>query len=148
MYPCLLYTSFLGNVVPFVSQMPKVTNTAGKEIAPDVNGPTSLYFFKKSVEMCIRARYNDSSSIFISTPNELLSSRTISCKGRWLKMNDPLRQAISSAAFWGVSRVRLPFSLLYMALSLGRNIIRSGLLAMVTATEPSNRVVFTSGSLG
>ncbi len=41
---------FLGNVVPFVSQMPKVTNTAGKEIAPDVNGPTSLYFFKTSVE--------------------------------------------------------------------------------------------------
>lgn len=57
-------------------------------------------------------------------------------------MNDPLRQAISAAAFWGVSRVRLPFSLLYMALSLGRNIIRSGLLAMVTATEPSNRVDF------
>ncbi|MCE8465433.1 elongation factor G [Bacteroides nordii] len=41
---------FLGNVVPFVSQMPKVTNTGGKEIAPDVNGPTSLYFFKTSVE--------------------------------------------------------------------------------------------------
>ncbi|WP_291587000.1 translation factor GTPase family protein [Bacteroides sp.] len=41
---------FLGNVVPFVSQMPKVTNTDGKEIAPDVNGPTSLYFFKTSVE--------------------------------------------------------------------------------------------------
>ena len=41
---------FLGNVVPFVSQMPKVTNAAGKEIAPDVNGPTSLYFFKTSVE--------------------------------------------------------------------------------------------------
>lgn len=41
---------FLGNVVPFVSQMPKVTNTDGKEIAPDVNAPTSLYFFKTSVE--------------------------------------------------------------------------------------------------
>ena len=41
---------FLGNVVPFVSQMPKVTNTAGKEIAPDVNAHTSLYFFKTSVE--------------------------------------------------------------------------------------------------
>ena len=41
---------FLGNVVPFVSQMPKVTNTAGKEVAPDVHGPTSLYFFKTSVE--------------------------------------------------------------------------------------------------
>ena len=41
---------FLGNVVPFVSQMPKVTNSVGKEVAPDVNGPTSLYFFKTSVE--------------------------------------------------------------------------------------------------
>jgi len=41
---------FLGNVVPYVSDMPKVTNTVGKEIAPDVNGPTSLYFFKTSVE--------------------------------------------------------------------------------------------------
>ena len=41
---------FLGNVVPYVSDMPKVTNTEGKEIAPDVNRPTSLYFFKTSVE--------------------------------------------------------------------------------------------------
>ena len=41
---------FLGNVVPFVADMPKVTNTDGKEVAPDVNGPESLYFFKTSVE--------------------------------------------------------------------------------------------------
>ena len=41
---------FLGNVVPFVSEMPKVQNTKGKEVAPDVNGPESLYFFKTSVE--------------------------------------------------------------------------------------------------
>ena len=41
---------FLGNVVPFVSEMPKVENTDGKEVAPDVNGPESLYFFKPSVE--------------------------------------------------------------------------------------------------
>ena len=41
---------FLGNVVPFVSEMPKVTTTEGKEVAPDPNGPTSLYFFKTSVE--------------------------------------------------------------------------------------------------
>ena len=41
---------FLGNVVPFVSEMPKVKNTEGKEVAPDVNGPESLYFFKTSVE--------------------------------------------------------------------------------------------------
>ena len=41
---------FLGNVVPFVSEIPKVENTDGKEVAPDVNGPESLYFFKTSVE--------------------------------------------------------------------------------------------------
>lgn len=41
---------FLTNVVPFVSEMPKVQNTEGAEIAPDSNGPTSLYFFKTSVE--------------------------------------------------------------------------------------------------
>lgn len=41
---------FLGNVVPFVSEMPKVQNTEGKEVAPDSNGPESLYFFKTSME--------------------------------------------------------------------------------------------------
>lgn len=41
---------FLGNVVPFVSEMPKVENTEGKEVAPDSNSPESLYFFKTSVE--------------------------------------------------------------------------------------------------
>ena len=41
---------FLGNVVPFVSEMPKVQNTEGKEVAPDSNGPESRYFFKTSVE--------------------------------------------------------------------------------------------------
>ena len=41
---------FLGNVVPFVSEMPKVQNTEGKEVAPDSNGPESLYCFKTSVE--------------------------------------------------------------------------------------------------
>lgn len=41
---------FLGNVVPFVSEMPKVQNAEGKEVAPDSNGPESLYFFKTSVE--------------------------------------------------------------------------------------------------
>ena len=41
---------FLGNVVPFVAEMPKVQNTEGKEVAPDSNGPESLYFFKTSVE--------------------------------------------------------------------------------------------------
>ena len=41
---------FLGNVVPFVSEMPKVQHTEGKEVPPDTNGPESLYFFKTSVE--------------------------------------------------------------------------------------------------
>ena len=41
---------FLGNVVPFVSEMPKVENTAGQEIAPDASAPTSLYFFKTGIE--------------------------------------------------------------------------------------------------
>ncbi|KAA6341804.1 Elongation factor G [termite gut metagenome] len=41
---------FLGNVVPYVSDMPKVANSEGKEITPDSNGPASLYCFKTSVE--------------------------------------------------------------------------------------------------
>jgi elongation factor G len=41
---------FLGNVVPFVSEMPKVRNTRGEEVNPDSNGPASLYFFKTGVE--------------------------------------------------------------------------------------------------
>jgi len=41
---------FLGNVVPFVNEMPKIRNTRGEEINPDVSGPTSLYFFKTGME--------------------------------------------------------------------------------------------------
>jgi elongation factor G len=41
---------FLGNVVPFVTEMPKVQNADGQEVVPDVNGPESLYFFKTSME--------------------------------------------------------------------------------------------------
>jgi len=41
---------FLGNVVPFVSEMPKVKNAAGLEVAPDANGPESLFFFKTGIE--------------------------------------------------------------------------------------------------
>ena len=41
---------FLGNVVPFVSEMPKLHNTRGEEVAPDSNGPESLYFFKTGME--------------------------------------------------------------------------------------------------
>lgn len=41
---------FLGNVVPFVDEMPKVHNTRGEEVNPDEKGPTSVYFFKTGVE--------------------------------------------------------------------------------------------------
>lgn len=41
---------FLGNVVPFVDEMPSVHNTRGEEVKPDPNGPTSVYFFKTGVE--------------------------------------------------------------------------------------------------
>ncbi|MCR4583022.1 MAG: elongation factor G [Prevotella sp.] len=41
---------FLGNVVPFVSEMPKIHNTRGEEINPDSSAPTSLYFFKTGME--------------------------------------------------------------------------------------------------
>ena len=41
---------FLGNVVPFVDEMPKVHNTRGEEITTTTDGPTSLYFFKTGVE--------------------------------------------------------------------------------------------------
>lgn len=41
---------FLGNVVPFVDEMPTVFNTRGIPVPPDANGPTSLYFFKTAVE--------------------------------------------------------------------------------------------------
>ena len=40
----------LGNVVPFVSEMPKIHNTRGEEVAPESDGPTSLYFFKTGLE--------------------------------------------------------------------------------------------------
>jgi elongation factor G len=41
---------FLGNVVPFVSEMPKLHNTRGEEITPDENGAESVYFFKTGLE--------------------------------------------------------------------------------------------------
>ncbi len=41
---------FLGNVVPFVSDMPKIRNTRGEEVAAVNDAPTSLYFFKTGVE--------------------------------------------------------------------------------------------------
>ena len=44
------FMEFLGNVVPFVDDMPKVANDSGQEIAPDPAGPTSLFFFKTAME--------------------------------------------------------------------------------------------------
>ena len=41
---------FLGNVVPFVDEMPKVHNTRGVEVAPVEDAPTSVYFFKTGIE--------------------------------------------------------------------------------------------------
>ena len=41
---------FLGNVVPFVDEMPAVHNTRGVEVPTDATGPTSIYFFKTGVE--------------------------------------------------------------------------------------------------
>ena len=44
---------FLGNVVPFVSEMPKVHNTRGEEVAADSAAPESVYFFKTGMELHI-----------------------------------------------------------------------------------------------
>ena len=41
---------FLGNVVPFVDEMPAVHNTRGVEVPTDAAGPTRIYFFKTGVE--------------------------------------------------------------------------------------------------
>ena len=41
---------FLGNVVPYVRDLPAPVNTEGKEIKPDSEAPTSLFFFKTTVE--------------------------------------------------------------------------------------------------
>lgn len=44
---------FLGNVVPYVADMPAVVNEEGNEVKPDPNGPLSLYFYKTTVEQHI-----------------------------------------------------------------------------------------------
>ena len=41
---------FLGNVVPFVTEVPKVKNAAGEAVTADESGATSLFFFKKGME--------------------------------------------------------------------------------------------------
>ncbi len=44
---------FLGNVVPTVDKMPHVKTIDGVDVAPDSNGPTSVFFFKTTVEQHI-----------------------------------------------------------------------------------------------
>ena len=41
---------FLGNVVPYVDDMPAPVNTAGDEVKPDPDGPLSIFMFKTTVE--------------------------------------------------------------------------------------------------
>ena len=41
---------FLGNVVPFVDDMPAPVDTEGNEVKPDAAGPLSLFVFKTTVE--------------------------------------------------------------------------------------------------
>ncbi len=41
---------FLGNVVPYVRDLEAPVTTEGKEVKPDSGGPTSLFFFKTTVE--------------------------------------------------------------------------------------------------
>ena len=41
---------FLGNVVPFVEEMPAPTDVEGREVKPDSDGPLSLFMFKTTVE--------------------------------------------------------------------------------------------------
>ena len=41
---------FLGNVCPFVSDMPAPETTSGVEVKPDPNGPESIFIFKTSIE--------------------------------------------------------------------------------------------------
>ena len=41
---------FLGNVVPFVEDMPAPEDVEGRSVAPDSNGPLSLFMFKTTVE--------------------------------------------------------------------------------------------------
>ena len=41
---------FLGNVVPFVEDMPAPVDTEGNEVKPDSNGPLSIFMFKTTVE--------------------------------------------------------------------------------------------------
>ena len=66
---------FLGNVVPFVDEMPKVHNTRGEEITTTTDGPTSVYFFKTAVEPHIgEVCYFKVMSGCIKTGDELINA--------------------------------------------------------------------------
>lgn len=41
---------FLGNVVPYVRDLPALKNSDGVEVKPDSEAPTSLFFFKTTIE--------------------------------------------------------------------------------------------------
>lgn len=41
---------FLGNVVPFVTEMPAARDAEGEEVKPDAEAPTSVFFFKTGME--------------------------------------------------------------------------------------------------
>ncbi|MBQ2483939.1 MAG: GTP-binding protein, partial [Muribaculaceae bacterium] len=40
----------LGEIVPLAAEMPAVPDTNGEEVAPDPNGPVSIFFFKTTIE--------------------------------------------------------------------------------------------------
>ncbi len=44
------FMEFLGNIVPFVSQVPAPRTTTGQEVPCDEKAPTSLFVFKTSIE--------------------------------------------------------------------------------------------------
>ncbi|MDH6358454.1 elongation factor G [Parabacteroides sp. PF5-9] len=41
---------FLGNVVPTPDKMPAIVTTSGAEVKPDPSGPTSVFFYKTTIE--------------------------------------------------------------------------------------------------
>lgn len=44
------FMEFLGNIVPFVTEMPKPKTEKGVEVEPNVTGPASIFVFKTSIE--------------------------------------------------------------------------------------------------
>ena len=90
---------FLGNVVPFVSEMPKVHNTRGEEITPDTNGPESVYFFKTGLEPHIgEVSYFKVMSGSIKSGDDLTNSdrgskerigQIYACAGAKMRQEDP-----------------------------------------------------------